>query len=107
MYWFTVEFGLVQEQGQTKIYGGGILSSPGETLYASESTIPKREPFDIMQVLRTPYRIDIMQPIYYVLPDLSQLYQLSQRDVMALVWQAMQDGLLPPLFQPKEQQHAG
>lgn len=60
-----------------------------------------------MQVLRTPYRIDIMQPIYYVLPDLSQLYQLSQRDVMGLVWQAMQNGLLPPLFQPKEQQHAG
>ncbi|ENM5827572.1 phenylalanine 4-monooxygenase [Vibrio metoecus] len=107
LYWFTVEFGLVQEHNQIKIYGGGILSSPGETVYASESTIPKREPFDIMQVLRTPYRIDIMQPIYYVLPDLSELYQFSQRDLMALVCQAMQDGLLPPLFQPKEQQHAG
>ncbi|ENM5729311.1 phenylalanine 4-monooxygenase [Vibrio mimicus] len=107
LYWFTVEFGLVQEQGQTKIYGGGILSSPGETLYASESTIPVREPFDILQVLRTPYRIDIMQPIYYVLPDLGQLYQLSQRDLMALVGQAMEAGLLPARFHPKEQQHAG
>ncbi|MFG0607530.1 phenylalanine 4-monooxygenase [Vibrio mimicus] len=107
LYWFTVEFGLVQEQGKTKIYGGGILSSPGETRYASESMLPLREPFDVMQVLRTPYRIDIMQPIYYVLPDLAQLYQLSQRDLMALVGQAMKDGLLPPLFQPKEQQHVG
>ncbi|WP_428774447.1 phenylalanine 4-monooxygenase [Vibrio sp.] len=106
LYWFTVEFGLVKEQGQTKIYGGGILSSPGETLYALDSATAKREKFDLLRVLRTPYRIDIMQPIYFMLDDISELYQLSKMDLMQYVHQAMQAGLLPPMFEPKEVNHA-
>ncbi|KHT45926.1 phenylalanine 4-monooxygenase, partial [Vibrio sinaloensis] len=72
LYWFTVEFGLVRENGQLKIYGGGILSSPGETNYALKDAKPLRESFDIHTVLRTPYRIDIMQPEYFVLDDIEQ-----------------------------------
>lgn len=45
LYWFTVEFGLLKPQdGELCIYGGGILSSPGETLYAMESQVPERKP---------------------------------------------------------------
>jgi len=106
LYWFTVEFGLVKEQGSTKIYGGGVLSSPGETVYALDSTDAIRETFDLQTVLRTPYRIDIMQPKYYVLDDIAELYQLSQVDLIAEVEQAMSKGLLPPLFEPKEVTHA-
>ncbi|MDE1230163.1 phenylalanine 4-monooxygenase [Vibrio aestuarianus] len=106
LYWFSVEFGLVQERGETKIYGGGILSSPGETVYSLDSDVPKREIFDIQQVLRTPYRIDIMQPMYYVLHDLSDLYHLSQQNLMYQVEKAMKTELLTPLFQPKEETHA-
>lgn len=106
MYWFTVEFGLVKEQNQTKIYGGGILSSPGETVYSLDSDLPTRERFDIQTVLRTPYRIDIMQPIYYVLDDISELYRLSQKDLMHEVAVAMKAGLLPPRFKPKEETYA-
>ncbi|MGF1719610.1 phenylalanine 4-monooxygenase [Vibrio kyushuensis] len=102
LYWFTVEFGLVIEQGETKIYGGGILSSPGETKYALDDNKPKRVDFDISKVLRTPYRIDIMQPIYYVLKDLKQLYHLSQHDLTSEVHSAMNLDLFPPLFEPKE-----
>lgn len=105
LYWFTVEFGLVKEAGTTKIYGGGILSSPGETVYALDDASAKRTPFDLHTVLRTPYRIDIMQPQYFVLEDLQQLYTLSNMDLMAHVKQAMQAGLLPPLFEPKEISH--
>lgn len=101
LYWFTVEFGLVQEQGQTKIYGGGVLSSPGETAYALDSQVAIREPFDLDTVLRTPYRIDIMQPKYFVLDEIADLYRLSQRDLIADVELAMQKALLPPLFTPK------
>lgn len=104
LYWFTVEFGLVKEGEITKIYGGGILSSPGETLYSLESQQPVRECFDLKRVLRTPYRIDIMQPLYYVLDDIGQLYQLSRMDLMQYVELAMQAGLLPPLFTPKEEE---
>ncbi len=106
LYWFTVEFGLVKEAQQLKIYGGGILSSPGETIYALDDIDARRNHFDIEQVLRTPYRIDIMQPIYFVLSDIEQLYQLSQLDLIACVDHAMEAGLLPPLFEVKDNQYA-
>ncbi|EPR4992230.1 phenylalanine 4-monooxygenase [Vibrio navarrensis] len=106
LYWFTVEFGLVKEQGELKIYGGGILSSPGETLYALDDSRAQRRPFDIQTVLRTPYRIDIMQPAYYVLDDISCLFDLSRLDLLSEADLAIEAGLLPPLFQPKETEHA-
>lgn len=106
LYWFTVEFGLVKEGGSTKIYGGGILSSPGETMYALDDMRAQRVDFDIHTVLRTPYRIDIMQPEYFVLDNIEQLYKLSKMDLMFHVKQAMKAGLLPPLFEPKEVTHA-
>ncbi len=99
LYWFTVEFGLVRQGGNLKVYGGGILSSPGETVYALESAIAKRESFDLETVLRTPYRIDIMQPIYFVLDDLKQLYLLCQQDLVTEVHKAQSKGLLAPLFE--------
>lgn len=106
LYWFTVEFGLVKEGDETKIYGGGILSSPGETLYALDDPQAMRVDFDIHTVLRTPYRIDIMQPEYFVLDGIEHLYKLSKMDLMFHVKQAMSAGLLPPLFEPKEVNHA-
>ncbi len=106
LYWFTVEFGLVKEGKDCKIYGGGILSSPGETLYALDDERPMRARFDIETVLRTPYRIDIMQPAYFLLDNIKELYRLSKVDVMYHVQQAMKAGLLPPLFEPKEPIHA-
>ncbi|EGU31971.1 phenylalanine 4-monooxygenase [Vibrio ichthyoenteri ATCC 700023] len=105
LYWFTVEFGLVKEGEALKIYGGGILSSPGETIAALAQNDVQREAFNINRVLRTPYRIDIMQPIYFVLSDIDQLYQLSQLDLMAEVERASLDGLYPPLFLAKEFDH--
>ncbi|WP_367989670.1 phenylalanine 4-monooxygenase [Vibrio sp. NTOU-M3] len=103
LYWFTVEFGLVRENGETKIYGGGIISSPGETVYSLDSQTAQRQTFDIQRVLRTPYRIDIMQPVYYVLNDIEALYELSQVDLLQQVHQAMSAALLPPLFETKEE----
>nr|WP_086937335.1 phenylalanine 4-monooxygenase [Thaumasiovibrio occultus] len=101
LYWFTVEFGLVYEDDALKIYGGGILSSSGETQYALHSEVALREPFSLLEVLRTPYRIDIMQPLYYCLLSLEQLYALSDAVILAQVERAMQLGLKAPLFPPK------
>jgi len=101
MYWFTVEFGLLQKPGEPlRIYGGGILSSIGETEYAI-SDQPQRRRFNILNALRTPYRIDIMQPLYYVLEDLSELHALTRSDIMAQVAEAKRLGLFAPLFPPK------
>ncbi|WP_028116926.1 phenylalanine 4-monooxygenase [Ferrimonas senticii] len=101
LYWFTVEFGLVQTDNGLRIYGGGILSSPGETLYALSGE-PKLQPMQVLDAMRTPYRIDIMQPIYYALNGIDQLYELAEQDLMALVEQAQSLGLFEPLFAPKQ-----
>ncbi|MDO6641532.1 MULTISPECIES: phenylalanine 4-monooxygenase [unclassified Shewanella] len=101
LYWFTVEFGLMKaKDDQLNIYGGGILSSPGETLYAL-SDKPERKPFELLDVLRTPYRIDIMQPIYYVIDNIDFLDEITRMDIMAEVAKARQLGLFAAKFAPK------
>lgn len=101
LYWFTVEFGLLETPKGRRIYGGGILSSPGETLYAMEGDKPERYPLDALDALRTPYRIDIMQPVYYTLSSVDELFDIADRDIIALVHEAMEKGLYEPKFPPK------
>ncbi|MEO0326905.1 MAG: phenylalanine 4-monooxygenase, partial [Myxococcota bacterium] len=78
LFWFTVEFGLVREQGDVKLYGAGLLSSPGEGRHALRSPEVDRRPFDLDAVLATDFEIDHFQPILYVLEDFGQL-----RDAMS------------------------
>ncbi len=101
LYWFTVEFGLMKQNDELRIYGGGILSSPGETEYAFNSDIPERQPMNVIDAFRTPYRIDIMQPKYFVIDGIEQLFEISQMDLMSMVREAMKLGLYPPMFPPK------
>ena len=98
LYWFTIEFGLVGHAPKDrKIYGGGILSSPSETLYALSDT-PEHRAFDLLDVLRTPYRIDHIQPIYYVIDELDTLFDIVDSDIMGVVKQAMSLGLFEPSY---------
>lgn len=99
LYWFTIEFGLIQNPSGLRAYGGGILSSISETTYSLESDIPVRKPFDALEVLRTPYRIDIMQTVYFVIDSLKTLYQLTEMDLFSLVKEARALGEHPPTFQ--------
>lgn len=102
LYWFTVEFGLLKTTDGLRIYGGGIMSSPGETLYATESDTPERQTLVPVEVLRTPYRIDIMQPVYFTIDSLDSLFELAEMDIMALVEEAKKLGLHAPKFPPKQ-----
>jgi len=105
LYWFTVEFGLLDTPDGLRIYGGGILSSPSETQYAINDKNVERKPLEIMDVLRTPYRIDILQPIYYLLTkvsDLDEIRKHSIEEIMAMVKEARELGLFPAKFPPKE-----
>lgn len=96
LYWFTIEFGLVGTSPmQRRIYGGGILSSPAETEYALSGRPEYRE-FKIEDVLRTPYRIDRIQPIYYVIDRVDTLFEVAQTDIMGAVRRAMSQGLYAP-----------
>ena len=100
LYWMTIEFGLVETPTGRRIYGGGILSSPKETLY-SLSDEPEHQAFDVVEAMRTPYRIDILQPVYFVLPELKRLFDVAHEDIMGHVRTAMQQGLHQPKFPPK------
>jgi len=102
LFWFTVEFGLVNTDEGIRAYGSGIMSSPGELVYAVESDKPERKPFDPIDVLRTPYRIDILQPIYFVIESFDQLFELAQSDLLGFVKEARQLGMHEPKFPPKE-----
>jgi phenylalanine-4-hydroxylase len=74
LYWYTVEFGLVATGRGLRAYGAGILSSNGETIYATRATGPARIGFDLHRVLRTNYLIDAYQKTYFVLDDIEQLF---------------------------------
>ena len=73
LFWFTVEFGLIREEGQLKLYGSGLISSPGESKHALESADVDRRPFDLDTVCNTDFEIDQYQPILYVLESFDQL----------------------------------
>jgi phenylalanine-4-hydroxylase len=92
LYWFTIEFGLIKQAAGLRAYGGGILSSMSETVYCLESKVPQRKTFDVLEALRTPYRIDIMQPIYFVIDDFDILYQLIEMDLIKLIHEARELG---------------
>jgi phenylalanine-4-hydroxylase len=81
LFWFTVEFGLINTAHGLRSYGAGIVSSPGELDYALESDIPQRKPFDPLDALRTPYRIDIFQTVYFVIDNYDTLYDLAKTDL--------------------------
>jgi phenylalanine-4-hydroxylase len=102
IYWFTIEFGLIREGQNTKALGSGLASSPGELKYSVEDPSVVRKPFDVIDILRTPYRIDINQPIYFVLDDVDQLLEASERDLMADIRRAQSLGLFAPTYPEKK-----
>jgi phenylalanine-4-hydroxylase len=73
LYWYTVEFGLMRTLAGLRIYGAGIVSSRTESIFSLESDSPHRVGFDLERVMRTPYRIDDFQQIYFVIPSLREL----------------------------------
>ncbi|MBE7204797.1 MAG: phenylalanine 4-monooxygenase, partial [Parafilimonas terrae] len=73
LYWYTVEFGLVREEGELRIYGSGIVSSHGESVFALDDDSPNRIRFDLTRVMRTNYRIDDYQQVYFVIDGFDDL----------------------------------
>lgn len=72
LWWYTVEFGLVKEDGKVKLYGSGLMSSFGEADNVFNGG-PEIRPFDLDEVISTPFRIDIYQPIFWVAEGFDQL----------------------------------
>ena len=80
LYWYTVEFGLMETPEGLRIYGAGIVSSSTESKFSLEDPSPNRLGFDLERVMRTLYRIDDFQQVYFVIPSIEQLREVTLQD---------------------------
>lgn len=102
LFWFTIEFGLIREEGHIKAYGGGILSSKSEVIYSVESDIPERRNLDPMDALRTPFRIDILQPVYFVIESFEDLFKLISKNPLKMAEESFLMEDFPAKFERKK-----
>ena len=80
LYWYTVEFGLIDTPAGMRIYGAGIVSSKGESIYSLDADAPNRIGFDLERVMNTRYRIDTYQQTYFVIDSFEQLFEATSPD---------------------------
>jgi phenylalanine-4-hydroxylase len=80
LYWYTVEFGLIQTPRGLRIYGAGIVSSATETRYSLLDPSPNRIAFDLERIMRSAYRIDAFQESYFVIESFEQLFTATAPD---------------------------
>lgn len=80
LYWYTVEFGLIEEAGALRLFGAGIVSSATESVFALEDPSPNRLGFELERVMRTLYRIDDFQQTYFVIPSVEALKAVTLQD---------------------------
>lgn len=95
LYWYTVEFGLVREEGGIKLFGSGIVSSHGESVFALDDPSPNRIRFNLERVMRTRYRIDDYQQVYFVIDSFEDLLEQTVRTDFAPLYKRLAD--LPEL----------
>ena len=94
LFWFTIEFGLMETSNGLRIYGGGILSSFTETVYALEDSQVERLNFNILEILNSSYRYDQIQNRYYILKNLDQLFKIKNERIVPLI-QSIASGAKP------------
>jgi phenylalanine-4-hydroxylase len=105
LYWYTVEFGLVREEGALRLFGSGIVSSHGESLFALDDPSPNRIGFDLVRVMRTRYRIDDYQQAYFVLDSFEELLRQTLETDFAPLYErlAQLSDLAPDAVLPEDE----
>jgi len=104
LYWYTVEFGLIRQRGDLKLYGAGIVSSFAESVFALDDPSPNRIAFDLERVMRTDYRIDDYQQSYFVIDSFEELrHQTADADFAPLYGRlAGQPDIAPDALLPED-----
>jgi phenylalanine-4-hydroxylase len=96
LYWYTVEFGLINTDKGLRIYGAGILSSGGEVEYClKKGTKSRHIRLDIERCLRTLYKIDSYQETYFVIDSYQQLFDGTAPDFTPLYQKLADMDVLP------------
>lgn len=90
LYWYTVEFGLIRQGDTLKIYGAGIVSSYGESVFALDDASPNRLGFDLRRLMRTNYRIDDYQQSYFVIDSFEDLLRQTVETDFAPLYAALE-----------------
>ena len=98
LFWFTVEFGMIRTSEGARAYGAGIVSSPSEARHATGGGAEMLD-FDLLTIFRTPYRIDIVQPVYFVIDSFETLAAALEADIAGLIDEAKRLGDLPARFE--------
>jgi phenylalanine-4-hydroxylase len=93
LYWYTVEFGLIETPKGVRIYGAGISSSKDESIFALEDPSPNRIRFDLERVMRTRYRIDDFQQTYFVIRSYDDLFRATVDTDFAPLYGRLGDGV--------------
>jgi len=93
LYWYTVEFGLIETPKGMRIYGAGISSSRDESIFALDDTSPNRLRFDLERVMRTDYRIDDFQQTYFVIRSYEELFRATVDTDFAPLYERLGDGV--------------
>ena len=96
LYWYTIEFGLIQQADGLRAYGAGIISSAGELQHSVTSAAPQRIALDLLRCMRTRYKIDDYQATYFVIDSFQQLFNLSAPDFTPLYAAVRDSGELAP-----------
>jgi phenylalanine-4-hydroxylase len=99
LYWYMVEFGLINTPSGLRVYGSGIISSKGETMYSIESPEPRRIAFELERVMRTDYLIDAFQRTYFVIDHFEELFEAAYNTDFAPIYEKYKD---VPGFKPDE-----
>lgn len=91
LYWYTVEFGLIRSDEGLRLYGAGIVSSHGESMFALDDPSPNRLGFDLKRVMRTKYRIDDYQQTYFVIDSFDDLLRHTIENDFAPLYAELTD----------------
>ena len=91
LYWYTVEFGLIRQDDGLKLYGAGIVSSYGESVFALDDPSPNRLGFDLKRLMRTKYRIDDYQQSYFVIDSFEVLLRQTIEMDFAPLYKALRE----------------
>ncbi len=77
LFWFTVEFGVIRQSGEIKLYGSGLISSHGESSYVISGG-PEIRPFNLDEVLNREFSISEMQTVLYAVESFDQIYEATE-----------------------------
>src|SRR5438445_11432209 len=77
LFWYTVEFGLIRQDGEIKVYGSGLISSHGECTRVLAGGCEVKD-FDLDAVLNQQFQTSEMQPVLYAVESFDQIYEATK-----------------------------